>query len=228
MYITTVCSSCLSVSRSVSLNYGARILCRMNKPLLINHQPLRNLVRMTQKTEARLKLADNIPKEYELVYRAPMISYVKVAQTVSSISVLMLTAVAFYKIYINKAITFPIVIRFDTSVLGDFATDVGTFIFLISSFMLFNVSIYAITLRYPHRIYYNATAKEYICILTGLLPSQFRKLNFNKGEVIRQFTIISSLLPWRDAIFKIGKKTVFLVENGFRTPADFSTMMSKR
>ena len=218
-----------TVLRQSSCIYGSRLLpCKQlfaDRIPLTSYLPRRCIFRMTPKTEARYKFEDNIPNEYELIYRAPLLSYVKIAQSVSTISIVAFIAIGVYKVTQHNKFTFPVVAHIDSEVLGSFSSDPFAFLFLVSSFMLFNIAIYSISLRYPYRIYHNPAGNSYICVVAGLLPHQMKQICFKKGDIMRKETVMSTVLPWRDAIFRIGRKTVFIIENYFRTPADFNTML---
>jgi hypothetical protein len=184
-------------------------------------------IKFSQKTEARMNSSDKIPNEYKLIYRAPMTSYVNMAQATSSISIILLGVIGVYKYITDTTINFPF-----TFGMNEFNKLVGIHIdgeicILVSSFIIFNVGICAVTMRFPIRIYHHEGTSLYICILKGFLPLNTKKISFCTDEVRKHIPFMHSLLPWRNALFKIGKKTMFVMENNFRTPADFNTMFSK-
>jgi hypothetical protein len=82
-------------------------------------------------------------------------------------------------------------------------------------------------MKYPLRIYHHEAAKSYICVLNRFVPLKTRNINFNAGDIRRHIPFMSLVIPWRDALFKVGNKTMYIMENNFRTPADFSTMFYK-
>jgi hypothetical protein len=179
----------------------------------------------SQKTEGKYKSIDKVPSEYELIYRAPMISYIKVAQITSSFSILSLCAVGAYKYITNPIIAFPSTFKLNEfNKLGDIELDNNLFL-LVSGFIIFNIGIGAVTLRYPLRIYHHEEASSYICVMSRFLPITTKNITFHAGDVRRHISYMSSLLPWRNALFKVGNRTMFIMENNFRTPADFNTML---
>jgi hypothetical protein len=200
--------------------------------ILTGHPSIRCLTRrnlsnisFSQKTEARYKSIDKVPLEYELIYRAPMISYVKMANVTSSLSILSLCVVGAYKYIRDPINTFHLTLKLNEfSKLGDSELDDNLFL-VVSAFIIFNVGVGAVTLRYPLRIYHHEEAKSYICVMSRFLPLTTKNITFHAGDVRRHIPRMSSLLPWKNALFKVGKQTMFIMENNFRTPADFNTML---
>jgi hypothetical protein len=219
-----------------------RVLCRITVPRLVTykcgtltghpdtlHSVCRQFSRIqfSQKTEAKLKSTDKIPSEFTLIYRAPMASYMNLAQAVSSISVLLLGGVGAYKYVTDATGNFPLTFKInELNTLGDIQID-GELLVYFSAFIIFNVGIWAMTLRYPLRIYHHEGTNSYICVLKGFLPLNTKNISFSAGEIRKHIPLMYSLLPWRDAMFKVGKKTMYILENYFRTPADFNTMFNK-
>ncbi|PNF30465.1 hypothetical protein B7P43_G12153 [Cryptotermes secundus] len=200
--------------------------------ILIGHPGILCLARrkfgrisFSQKTEERYKSMDKVPLEYELIYRAPMISYMKIAQVTSSFSVLALCVVGAYKYITDPINIFPLTFKLNEyNELGDI--ELGDNLFpVVSVFIIFNVGISAVTLRYPLRIYHHEEANSYICVKNRFLPLTTKKITFHAGDVQRHVPRLSFLLPWRNALFKVQKRTMFIMENNFRTPADFNTML---
>lgn len=218
-----------------------RVICRITVPKLAAYQcgtltghPVTlhpvcrqfSQIQFSEKTEAKLKSIDKIPNEYTLIYRAPMTSYMNVAQATASISMLLLGVVGAYKYIMNTTVNFSFISAVNEfNKVADIPVDIELFI-MFSAFLIFNAGIYAITLRYPLRIYHHEQTSLYICVLKGFLPLNTRNISFCADEVRRHIPFMHSLLPWKNALFKVGKKTMFIMENNFRTPADFNTMLN--
>lgn len=183
-------------------------------------------IQFSHKTEARLKSIDKVPNEYALIYRAPMTSLIKVAQLMSCVSILSLGAVGAYKCIIDTTFNFSTFKMNEFSKLGGIEIDGELFIW-VSMYIIFNVGMCAVTMKYPLRIYHHEAANSYICVLNRFVPLKTKNISFNAGEIRRHIPFMSSVIPWRDALFKVGNKTVYIMENNFRTPADFSTMFCK-
>jgi hypothetical protein len=182
-------------------------------------------IAFSQKTEAKYKSVDKVPSEYELIYRAPMLSYVKLAQVTSSFSILGLCVVGAYKYIMDPTSIFPLTFELDElNQLGDIAFYDNP-IFVACVCMIFNVGIGAVTLRYPLRIYHHEQTSSYICVMNRFLPLSTKNITFHAGHVRRHIPHMSFLLPWKNALFRVGKRTVFIIENNFRTPADLNTML---
>jgi hypothetical protein len=179
----------------------------------------------SQKTEARCKSIDRVPSGYELIYRAPMITYVKVTHITSSFSILIVCVVSAFK-YISDPVTlFSVTFKLnELNTFGDSEYFDNPFL-LACVFIIFNVGIGAVTLRYPLRIYHHEEARSYICVMNRFLPLITKNITFHAGDVRRHIPRMSSLLPWKNALFKVGKRTMFIMENNFRTPADLNTML---
>jgi hypothetical protein len=174
-----------------------------------------------------LKSIDKVPSEYALIYRAPMTSLMKVGQVISCFSILSLGALGAYK-YITHAM-FNFSFTFKMNELGKLEgtqIDGERFLWVIM-FIIFNVGLFAITMKYPLRIYHHEGANSYICVLNNFFPLKTKNISFNAGGIRRHVPFMSSLIPWRDALFKVGNRTLYIMENNFRTPADFSTMFFK-
>ncbi|XP_069674462.1 uncharacterized protein [Periplaneta americana] len=177
-------------------------------------------IAFSQKTELKLRQSDGVGQEFRLVYRAPMTGYVTTAQATSTISMLLLGAVGLYKA--SAGIKLPPAYE-----LGPLLVESSSFAVLIASFALFNAGICSITLRYPLRMYHHEKAGQYIAVMQGFTPLATHNLNFKAGDVSRATPVLSSMLPWKDAIFKIRDRTVFIIENGFRTPSELDNLLRK-
>lgn len=209
-----------------SVTYRCRTFT--GSPTILLHPVCRQFSRIqfSQKTEARLKSIDKVPSEYALIYRAPMTSLMQVAQVMSCVSILSLGAVGIYK-YSDLTSNFPLTYKMNEfSKLGRIEID-GELFTWVTMFIIFNVGMCAVTLKYPLRIYHHEAANSYICVLNRFLPFKTKNISFNAGDIRRHIPFMSSLIPWRDALFKVGNKTMYIMENNFRTPADFSTMFCK-
>jgi hypothetical protein len=180
---------------------------------------------ISQKAEAKYKSADKVPSEYKLIYRAPMLSYVTVAQMTSSFSILALCVAGAYKYIADPISIFPLTVKLDElNKLGDI--DFSDNPFLVGGvFIIFNVGIGAVTLRYPLRIYHHEESSSYICVMNRFLPFITKNITFHAGDVRRHIPYMSFLLPWKNALFKVGNRTMLIMENNFRTPADLNTML---
>jgi hypothetical protein len=207
------------------MTYRSGILTGHPSILCLTRRKLSRLP-FSEKTEARYKSLDKIPSEYELIYRAPMISYVNMAHLTSSFSILALCVVGTCKYITDPENIFSLTFKFsEFNKHGDI--ELGDNLFLVVGvFMIFNVGIGALTLRYPLRIYHHEEANSYICVMHGFLPLTTKNITFHAGDVRRHIPRMSFLLPWNNALFKVGKRTMFIMENNFRTPADFNTMLN--
>jgi len=184
-------------------------------------------ISFSQKTEARLKSIDKVPIEYALIYRAPMTSLMKVAQVMSCVSILSLGAVGAYKYITDTTFNFSSVFKMNEfNKLGGIEID-GELFLWISMFIIFNVGMCAVTMKYPLRIYHHEAANSYICVLNRFVPPKTKNISFNAGDIRRHIPFMSSVIPWRDALFKVGNRKMYIMENNFRTPADFTTMFCK-
>jgi hypothetical protein len=184
-------------------------------------------IQFSQKTEARLKSIDKVPSEYALIYRAPMTSLMKVAQVMSCVSILSLGAVGACRYITDTTSNIPLTYEMNEfNKIGGIEID-GELVFWVSMFIIFNAGMCAVTMKYPLRIYHHEAANSYICVLNRFLPLKTKNVSFNAGDIRRHIPFMSSLIPWRDALFKVGNKTMYIMENNFRTPADFNTMFCK-
>lgn len=193
--------------------------------LLRNAHPPLSLCRAVKshtssKKEDSLKLKDSIPSRYELVYKAPMDTYMAVSQGISSVSL-----VAFLAFGISNVLSGNSFLFSSSMELGEdiFIQSSEQMVILTVAFMLANVGVQYVASSYPLRIYhYDHT---YISVFTGLLPLQIRTREFKSGD-IKQATSTGIAMPWRDAKYVMGGKSVFLLEDYFRRPADFTAMLN--
>jgi hypothetical protein len=148
----------------------------------------------------------------------------KMAHVTSSFSMLSLCVVGAYKYITDPINTFRLTVKLsEFNELGDIELDNPFFV--VTVFIIFNVGIGAVTLRYPLRIYHHEETNSYICVMSRFLPLTTKNITFHAGDVQRHIPRMSLLLPWKNALFKVGKRTMFIMENNFRKPADFNTML---
>ncbi|XP_049829625.1 uncharacterized protein LOC126268137 [Schistocerca gregaria] len=188
---------------------------------LLEHAVYRVDQRLGMKTwasphlEEKIRKQDKLSSDYTLIYRAPMINYVKVAQGLCTGPPLvfcgLLTANYFSDFLFAEVKDSYFGLTLDQS---------DMMIFLVSYF-LFNVVLYSFISRYALRIYSNKD-HVYKTIFQGLLPWNTKELSFKKGDIVRKPSLY--FLPWKDSQYSIGKKKVILLEQYFRRPVDLHDM----
>ncbi|XP_068082270.1 uncharacterized protein [Anabrus simplex] len=174
----------------------------------------------SRSTEDKLKVKDGIPTDYELIYRAPMNSYVIAAQGFSSVLSSLFIALGAFE-YIHGESGDRHVIINDVSIIQTNEQ----ILMLIAVFVIANVSLQIFALKYPIRIYKNKM-NSFIAVYVGYIPFKTRQVEFKAGNVIRLPP--SGVMPWGMCWFKIKDKNSILLEHYFRKPADLHSMLQEK
>lgn len=167
------------------------------------------------KKEELLKNKDRIPSEFNLIYKSPIDKYVILGQRISSVGMIGLLGVGASELH---KLSLP-QIEFPVSHL------LNNMEFTIMYFALAGsvLSVMAFISKFPLRLYHNPLNDEYIAIFVNLLglPS---KMCFDRGQVEKLKP--SGQLPWKNDKFSIQSKTVILLENHFRLPEDYNSLLN--
>lgn len=218
----------LTINNNVLIQTGHRQLS--TKPLLIRsnvyYTPKRNVANTgwKQSVVEKLKISDNVPENYELIYRCTMASYLAAAQISVSVGVVVVIGFA--------------VIHYFTELKNDFIIDVPhvellnmedtklQMIIFSSSFVLLNLAILLFIRKFPVRIYFDSKNDNFIGVLFGMIPKSKTLIEFKAGEVIH--TPRHGIIPWNENRYKLrnGKKLV-LLDLYFRRPNDINVMLGQ-
>ncbi|XP_023296513.2 uncharacterized protein LOC111679216 [Lucilia cuprina] len=169
------------------------------------------LARSSNEKEKRYLEKDRVPQNYQLIYRAPMESYVAWSMHVSTITASIIGTAAIYQYASNQPILEPL----DTT-LAMSSEDIYYFAF---GFMAINAVMRFVVSMFPLRIYKDQ--EKYLAIYHSQLPMNIKQHQFKKGQVTAVYYNFS---PWNNATYKLGNKTSLLLEDYFKTPSEFHQM----
>ncbi|GLV45798.1 uncharacterized protein CBL_02818 [Carabus blaptoides fortunei] len=168
----------------------------------------------------KLKLNDNIPKQYELVYRCTMSSYLYAAQISATIGALFVVIVAIF----NYDSTNKFEINLSGIDLHNIMQSEYQLIVFSAAFVLLNIAVMVLVSKFPVRIYFNAEGKKYIGVVHGKIPKTKNILEFNAGDV--KHTPKNGVLPWNEYYYKIKNgQTIIMLDHYFRKPDDMNIML---
>ncbi|CAD6998669.1 uncharacterized protein LOC101460070 isoform X2 [Ceratitis capitata] len=157
---------------------------------------------------------DNIPAEYELIYRAPMGTYISIAKNISTMTAIIICTGAAYTATNEYKLPKQ---RFEYIGLVSQPDD---FWYFAVGFIAITMIIRIFVSKYPLRIYHSNG--RYIAVYDSQLPYLSSKHVFSKGEVKE---VISRFNPWNNATYRLGNRTSLLLSQYFRTPADYNHML---
>lgn len=169
--------------------------------------------------QAELKIIDNIPDSYELIYRSTLERYIFYTQLGTSITtvIIVLTVILLYGSPKSE-------LTFYGNTEHKPSSDVEDIHLYVAFFFTGVVLLQLLISRLPLRIYYLSQQKKYIFIFPSNLPFQSKRLLCKIGEVEK--LPLTGILPWKDARFKIkNEHMAIMVEENFKTPADLYIML---
>ncbi|XP_036346139.1 uncharacterized protein LOC118755406 isoform X2 [Rhagoletis pomonella] len=157
---------------------------------------------------------DEIPLNYELIYRAPMESYISLAKNISTTTAIIISSTTAYAA--TNQYKLPTRSFESMGLVSDFN---DLWIFCVG-FVMITVIIRVFIARYPLRIY--RTNEKYVAIYDSQIPFRPSKHTFCKGEVEEMY---SKFNPWNSCTYRLGTRTSLLLSRYFRTPADYNQML---
>lgn len=168
----------------------------------------------------KIKEIDGVPPKCELIYRTGMYRYIQGSHAFATISTAITIPLLIYSKYTEQlAYSFP-----NDSLLGD-ASDLY---FFGAGFFIFNVALIITSLKFCLRIYFHEERKMYIAVMPHLwMPMQTSNIECEIGG-IKPVKAVNKLVPWNSAKYTMGGRNVLLLENSFRTSADFEKMVDSK
>lgn len=166
---------------------------------------------------------DNVSKDWQLIYKAPMdtiLNYVTTYLTVSTTTIGL--AGLYYAAFIfNTADMNNPVILGDDVVVASSGTEC---LFYLGAFITFHLAVKILLSKYVIRIYQHGD--NYIAIFRGHIFNSIKKHEFH----LKDFTKLNPtfVVSWGDARFDIGKKHAIILENYFKTAEYFNYLLRKR
>ncbi|KAM7345288.1 uncharacterized protein ACRADG_011653 [Cochliomyia hominivorax] len=165
----------------------------------------------SKEKELRYKEKDRVPEKYELIYRAPMESYVVWAMHVSTVTASIISTAAIYQYANNQPILEPL-----NTTLVMHSEDIYYF---AAGFLAINALLRLVVSMFPLRIYKDLG--KYLAVYHSQLPLNISHHHFEQGQVKAVYYRFS---PWNNATYKLGNKTSLLLEDYFKTPSEFHQM----
>jgi hypothetical protein len=170
-----------------------------------------------------LKRADDIPDSFELIYRNTMSKYIVGAQVVSMVcgGLVLLT-------FVFKG-DFETMQEHRAKWSGDARRSDDDVFYYVAFFMAILLVVQLMVSQTPVRIYKVPRTSKYIAINYGNFFGKGR-LTFKRGEIYQMEE--RGVLPWRNSRYIIdsqnNRRTVILMENHFRRPADLNIMLGEQ
>lgn len=229
-----VCRCTSDISQITRINGSARLHFKSNAPLPLlrlttNYfgTPRRYFFKMFRNaTERDLKIKDNVPVEYNLIYRNTMTKYIYATQFVTCFT----AGIACLAFMFNSDIeTYDMRYSQWSSKTKTVENEEYVFIFAF----IFVVALMQVCIsRLPLRIYKVPSTNEtkYLLICPGNLPLSGVRVNFSQGELnhVRE----SGILPWKENRYLIKAdnevKRIILIDHYFRRPADLNIMLGEQ
>lgn len=202
-------------------NYNTLTKYVTSKPLN-NTVIIKRFMAFRQKVTPEIfRIKDSIPKDYQLVYRCTMSSYLYTAQYISVLG-LAGAIVIFTTTYSSK-----MEYQFDKKTVDYFELtneEYQSVIFMVS-FVFLTLAACVLINKFPIRIYFNDATNTYLGFTYGKLPNTKTILNFKAGELVEQPNRFK-FLPWDQHKFKTKDgKVIILLEQYFRRPQDLNIML---
>ncbi|CAH1986380.1 unnamed protein product [Acanthoscelides obtectus] len=221
LYVVGTCFARSSLLLKQPIRLLSTIKNQRNIPFLrrrtlevTSRRSLFSLFRRPKKEE--LKIKDNVPDEYMLIYRNRMDRYLMYTQLITSASA------AFIVIYTTIKVDY--LTRGDTSQLPVVSTEAY---FYMAAFVTAIVILQIMMYRTPLRIYYLPQQKKYTMIFYGSYPFSYRRVFCKGGEVVK--LPVTGVSPWKECMYEIkNKQKIILLDDYFRRPGDLFVLMGEQ
>lgn len=167
-----------------------------------------------------LKQKDQIPKDFSLIYKAPMEDYMKYGYPVTLLIFLMAPSIMMYHFYKNGKI---FMYRKEVRELV-FLDPEKELWFFAAAITLCTVGILAVLFKYPVRLYKRHDQQEYIAMFLSAVPMRVRKFQYTHAAQTQFRNPFYFFVP--NCHYILGrKKKAILMAPYFRTPADLCEML---
>lgn len=167
-----------------------------------------------------LKLKDNVPSNWNLIYKHKMKNYLLSVQLVTTATATLLALVYLF----NEAT--------DIHNLEEVTQNVkhydSDYFMFFTAFTVIVVVLQVFLSKTPIRIYNNAQKKEYKMIFYGSVPFTQNSCTFKVGDIYEYPG--KSSLPWNNSAYILkmdenNQRKLYLLEAYFKRPADLFIMM---
>lgn len=171
----------------------------------------------------RWREKDNVSKNYELIYKAPMEKLLNYATAYLTFSTTTVGAAALY----YAAFEFDMANVDTPVVLGDnvvIANSGFECLSYLGAFVVFHIMVKILLSKYVIRLY--QYEDNYIAVFRGHMFNSIKKHNFKLNEFKKLSPTL--VVTWGDARFGLGDKHAILLDNYFKTPEYFNYLLYKK
>ncbi|KAH8269506.1 hypothetical protein KR018_004371, partial [Drosophila ironensis] len=188
--------------------------------------------------ERKLLQGDQLPPNYQLIYRAPIENYVNWTKNISTGTTSVLGLVAAY----HWATTMDIFNTVQKMNIAILVSDESDLYYFLGGFVLINLAIRAFVAKYPLRIYKssdklvavafrfvsiinNPILGRYVAVYGSQLPLGTVKHYFERGEIAEYKNFLN---PWSHIMYKLGNRSSMLLVDYFKTPSEFHQLFATK
>lgn len=174
-------------------------------------------------TQDKWREKDGVPRNWELIYKAPMdpwlnymTTYISASTAIIGCSGLYYAAFAFNPATMND----PVILGEDVVV----ANSAVECLVYLGAFFAFNAAIRTLLSKYVVRLYQDGD--NYLAIFPGHFYNSITKYEFNRKD----FTKLrpTFVVTWGHARFGLGNKHAILLEHYFKTPNHFNYLLHRK
>lgn len=182
----------------------------------------RNFYNLWRKSSIEeLKIKDNIPISYKLIYKNRLDTYLLFTQIITTSTA---TLMALFFMFSDDGVT----LKRSGEKLNRRHFENDDLVF-ITIFFLLVVLLQSILIKMPVRIYNHPQKKHYTLVFYGNIPFTQRSCTCKAGELFEYYTDRGHVLPWNDSTYVLktqtDQKKLYLIERYFQRPADLYIMM---
>lgn len=172
--------------------------------------------------EDRWREKDGVPRNYKLIYKAPMDNILNYLTTYITVSTSIIAGAGVYHgLTVDKAeLDLPIVVGGDV-VLANSSTE--GLIYLVA-FIGFHIALKILLSRFVIRLYQDG--ENYTAVFRAHMHNSVKKHDFHLDSFKRLNPPL--VVSWGDARFSLGGKHAILLENYFKTPEHFNCLLHKK
>ncbi|XP_049886458.1 uncharacterized protein LOC126380931 [Pectinophora gossypiella] len=192
-------------------------ICKIFSVNYVSQHPLKFL-----ETQDRWRQKDNIPRQYDLIYKAPMGKWLNLATAYLTVSTTTIGCLgAYYGAFVfNVAEMNNVVTIGDDIVIADSGLECLTY---LGAFVMFHAAVKVLLAKYVVRLYQDGD--NYIAVYLGHWYNVIQKHKFKHGEVkkLKPTYVVS----WGKSRYSLGNKHAILLEDYFKTPEYFNNLLPK-
>lgn len=166
-----------------------------------------------------LKEKDQIPKDFTLIYKAPMEDYMKYGYPTTMLMFLGAPSIMMYEYYKNG----EILLKREVHEIVFLNPELEMWVFA-GALALCTWAICAVLFKYPVRLYKRNDQQEYIAMFLSAMPLRVRKFQYISAAKTKFRNPMYFFVPDCHYVLE-GKKKAILMVHYFRTPADLCEMI---